>query len=115
MFQLPIELQRTIYEFDNTYSELFLDCLLDIQYKIHIRHTLWYKHCCNNLIEKFRFKGILKQDFLPNETLEIKKNNVFNKLLTQCFFYYSRPEFSAVYSWWNKVRNEVLPEMIITR
>jgi hypothetical protein len=61
-YSLPREIQSQIYSYDNTYRDLFTDCLHDIQYKLYIRYEIDYVSCDTYpyYIEVFRFNGIDK-------------------------------------------------------
>jgi hypothetical protein len=113
MFQLPKELQIRIYEYDNTYHDIFQDCLQDIQYRLYITHSTFYKkfNIGNNndnnkhAVEMFSFQKINKQHYSPLQRKEKIQNYLFNKLLID--FYMNDTTylaFNGLYFWWNRIR-----------
>ena len=117
MFQLPKELQIRIYEYDNTYHDIFQHCLQDIQYRLYIKHSTYYKRIDigtnddkKHAIELFSFQKINKKHYSPLHRKEKIKDYLFNKLLVD--FYMNDTTylaFNGLYFWWNRIRKCIKP------
>uniref|UniRef100_A0A6C0DQ35 Uncharacterized protein n=1 Tax=viral metagenome TaxID=1070528 RepID=A0A6C0DQ35_9ZZZZ len=108
MFELPIEVQQLIYEFDNTYQNIFRNCLLDIQYRNYMDYGTVYKRIkINNsytCIETFILRGTKPQNRTLSEINKKRSDYLFNKQLIYFYIYYRDMQFDGLYSWWNKIR-----------
>ena len=120
MFQLPKELQIRIYEYDNTYHDIFQNCLQDIQYRLYIENSTFYKRFNigsnnvnddkKNAVEMFSFQRIKKQHYSPLQRKEKINDYLFNKLLID--FYMNDTTylaFNGLYFWWNRIRKCITP------
>ena len=125
MFQLPKELQIRIYEYDNTYHDIFQHCLQDIQYRLYIENSTFYKRFNigsnnvnnnnnnnnkKNAVEMFSFQRIKKQHYSPSQRKEKINDYLFNKLLID--FYMNDTTylaFNGLYFWWNRIRKCITP------
>lgn len=115
MFRLPKELQIRIYEFDNTYHHIFQNCLQDIQYRLQIDSSIFYKSINignnkKNSIEIFTFRGVKKQTYTPVKRKEKINDYLFNKLLIDFYMNdITHLAFNGLYSWWNRMRKCIKP------
>ena len=121
---LPKDILQHIYEYDNTYHTILNNCLQDIQYRLYIESSIYYKriHMNNNSyntnnnttkysVEIFSFQKIKKQQqYTTLERKEKIQDYLFNKILINSFMndvtYLS---FNGFYCWWNKMRKCIKP------
>ena len=110
MFHLPRELQNYIYLFDQTYHNIFFECLYDISNKSNVHFVFNYERTQFSplsLIEIYKFKGISN-----NKKSPIDFNNCYRyKFLVDKYFFEERYVFNHFYKWFYKNLDNVVKHL----